>query len=234
MNDLRETLVEVVWAIMPMAVFIIVLKVIFFDVTLQGMQHLISGTIMTILGLGLFLAGVRVGIVPVGERMGSQLPRTGSLVYLLAFVLLLGFAATMAEPDVRVIAAQMANAGQGYVTRTQLIMSTSVGLGSFLTIAMARMFGNRPLAWFLTCGYGLVAILSLVAPPEAFAIALDLGGVTTGPLTLPFILALNMGLASVLGGRSTMEHSFGTVALASIGPIVAILILGIAVEMGVL
>lgn len=234
MEDLRETLVEVVGAILPMGAFILILKVVFFDITPDGMWHLLAGTGMTIAGLGLFLVGVRVGIVPVGEKLGSRLPTIGSLAILLAFVLLLGFAATVAEPDVRVIAAQMEDAARHYVTMNQLILSTALGLGIFLTVAMARMLGRSSLAWFLTGGYGLVAVLSLVAPRQVFAIALDLGGVTTGPLTLPFILALNMGLASVLGGRSTVEHSFGTVALASIGPIIAILILGIALEMGLL
>lgn len=234
MRDLRETVIEVLWAIAPMAVMIIVLKLTFFQVTLENLWHFFAGTGMTILGLALFLAGARLGILPVGERMGSQLPRAGNIAYLLVFVFLLGFAATVAEPDVRVIARQMADAGGDYVTRDQLVLSTSLGLGSFLTVAMVRMFSRCPLVWFLTGGYGLVALLALVAPPEVFSLALDLGGVTTGPLTLPFILAFNVGLASVLGGRSTVEHSFGTVALASIGPIIAVLLLGIAIEMGVL
>lgn len=234
MSNFRHTFAEPLWAIMPMAVFIVILKVTFFEVTLDGLLHLIAGTAMTVLGLVLFLAGARVGILPVGERLGSRLPRLNSLAYLFLFVLFLGFAATVAEPDVRVAAQQIADAADGYVTRDQLILSTAIGLGSFLVIAMARMLGNRPLSWFLTGGYGLVALLALVAPPEVFAIAFDLGGVTTGPLTLPLVLALNMGLASVLGGRSTVEYSFGTVALASIGSIITVLLLGIAIQMGVL
>lgn len=234
MDDLRETFSEVLWAILPMGLFIAVLKGSFFRVAPEDVIHFLLGTAMTVAGLGLFLAGARLGIIPVGEQMGSRLPRVSNLYYLIVFVILMGFAATVAEPDVRVIARQMEDAAQGYVTRDQLIFSTAIGLGGFLSVAMARMLTNLSLAWFLTAGYGLAAILSLLAPPQVFAIALDLGGVTTGPLTLPFILAFNMGLASVLGGRSTVEHSFGTVALASIGPILAILLLGIAIDLGVL
>jgi len=135
--------------------------------------------------------------------------------------------ATVAEPDVRVLAHQVDIVSEGQIGKTPLILTVALGIGFFVAMAVLRIILGLPIAYVLGGGYLLVLVLSLFTPPDFVPIAFDAGGVTTGPVTVPFILALGIGTASVLGGKSSIADGFGLVGLASIGPVIGVMLLGL-------
>lgn len=227
MDEIKDVALEIIQAILPITVLVITLQLIFFENPVPVVAQFVVGVIMVSLGLGLFLLGVKIGLLPLGEMIGSELPQRGSMLLLLFFTLFLGIAVTMAEPDVRVLAHQIDAVSDGEITKNVLITFVAVGVGIFMAIAAARVVLGVPMSYILIGGYTAVFILSAFVPPHFVPISFDSGGVTTGPMTVPFILALGVGLTSVLGGKSSMSDSFGFVALASIGPVLAVMLLGV-------
>lgn len=179
------------------------------------------------IGLILFLLGVNVGLLPVGEMIGSALSKTRKLWIIVFFGFLLGIVVTVAEPDVRVLSHQVDQVSSGEIPRSILILAVSLGVGIFVALAMIRIVFSINIVYILACGYGIIFLLAAFSPPQFVPISFDSGGVTTGPLTVPFILALGVGVASVMRGKSSSSDSFGLVALASIGPILSVLLLGV-------
>lgn len=185
------------------------------------------GVIMVLLGLFLFLLGVEIGLLPLGEHIGAFLPKTGKIWVVLFFGFLLGFVVTVAEPDVRVLASQIDIVSSGTIPKNILIYTVALGVAFFVGLAMLRIILNIPMVWLLLGSYIVVFALAAFTPSTFIPISFDSGGVTTGPMTVPFILALGVGVASVLRGKSASHDGFGLVALASIGPILAVLTLGV-------
>ncbi|ADL07374.1 protein of unknown function DUF1538 [Thermosediminibacter oceani DSM 16646] len=132
-----------------------------------------------------------------------------------------------AEPDVQVLAAQVDAVSDGAINKFIIVTAVACGVGIFVSLALLRIFLRIPINYLLVIGYALVFLLALVTAPEFVAVSFDAGGVTTGPMTVPFILALGVGVASVTGKRTSSSDSFGLIALASIGPILAVLLLGV-------
>jgi len=227
MDDIKEIGKELVQAILPVVVMVITIQLILFDDPLYKILQFTIGAIMVTVGLGLFLIGVKVGLLPLGEIIGSELPQRGSLLLLLFFTLLLGIAVTVAEPDVRVLAYQIDSVSDGGISKSVLIAFVGVGVGLFMAIAAARVLLGIPISYVLIISYIAVFALSAFVPPNFIPISFDSGGVTTGPMTVPFIIALGVGITSVIGGKSSLGDSFGFVALASIGPVLAVMLLGV-------
>jgi len=227
MEHWRESFKEVLAVTAPIALAILVLRLIFLDADLVSVSRVILGSLMAILGLGLFLTGARAGILPFGEYLGAKMPQYGSLVLLLVFGVILGFAITVAEPDVRVLESQVEGASPGTFPSGSLIIAIGAGVALFVGISLYRTAVQAPLARFIVPGYLALFLLAIFTPPEYIPVAFDSGGVTTGPLTVPFIIAFSVGVASVLGRRAGVSDSFGIVALASIGPVGAVLLLGL-------
>jgi len=178
-------------------------------------------------GLFLFLLGVQIGLLPMGELIGSAVARQGKLWLLVLFGFILGFVVTVAEPDVRVLALQVDLVSGGAISRSVLVYTIALGLAIFVALAMLRTVFNIPLVYLLISGYGLIFAIATIAPPHFIPVSFDAGGVTTGPMAVPFILALGVGVTAVLGGKRTTADRFGLVALASIGPVLAVLLLGV-------
>ena len=191
------------------------------------LAQFIVGGILLIIGLGVFLIGADIGMVPFGQRVGSALTKRRSLGLILIASFIIGFAITIAEPDVQVLADQVASVAPS-VNRTLLLVMIAVGVGLFLVIAMVRVVMQISLPLLLTVFYALVFIVCAFADPAFVSIAFDSGGATTGPITVPFIMAMGLGVAAAVkksddGG----DNSFGFVGLASIGPIAAVAVMGI-------
>lgn len=212
--------------VLPISVVVFILQFTIIWVDWVIFAQFIIGLIMVVAGLILFLLGVHVGLLPIGERIGSALPQTGKLWLVLLFSFILGFVVTVAEPDVRVLASYVDTASDGAVDRSILVYSVALGLAIFVSVAMAKIIFSIPIIYIITAGYIVVFSLAWFSSPEFLPISFDAGGVTTGPMAVPFILALGVGVASVLKGKSGSGDGFGLVALASIGPIIAVLILG--------
>lgn len=227
MKDLIETFYEVLQAVLPAIIVIVLMQFFIVQMPIEIILQFIVGVLMVTAGFFLFVLGVRIGLLPIGETIGGELPNRGSIILLIVFAFILGFAVTVAEPDVRVLAHQIDFASDGQMDRNILIMATAVGVGIFVALAMVRIVLGVPIAYLLGPGYVLILIVSFFVPPEFVPIAFDAGGVTTGPLTVPFILALGIGLSSVLGGRSSINDGFGIIGLASIGPVLAVMLLGV-------
>jgi hypothetical protein len=226
MQNLTETIQEVVQAVAPIAVVIFVLQFTIIWLPWTSFVQFLIGLVMVTMGLIFFLLGVHVGLLPIGELIGAALPKTGKVWLVVLFSFILGFAATVAEPDVRVLATQVDTVSGGDISRMTLVYAVAIGLGFFVALAMLKIIFNIPIRYLLTAGYSVAFILALFAPTHYIPISFDSGGVTTGPMAVPFILALGVGVASVLRGKSASGDGFGLVALASIGPIIAVLILG--------
>lgn len=226
MATISETVHEVIMGVLPITVVVFLLQFTIIWVEWPIFIQFVAGTIMVVAGLILFLLGVHIGLLPIGERIGSALPKTGKLWIILLFSFILGFVVTVAEPDVRVLASYVDTASEGAVERNLLVYAVALGLAFFVMIAMVKIIFGIPIIYILTAGYALVFVLAWFSEPTFLPISFDSGGVTTGPMAVPFILALGVGVASVLKGKSGSGDGFGLIALASIGPIIAVLILG--------
>lgn len=183
--------------------------------------------LLLVFGIGLFNLGADLAMTPMGSHVGSGLTKTKSLKLLLIVCFALGFFITIAEPDLTVLASQV----KDVINSTLLIVFVGVGVGLFLLIAILKIVFKRQLASLLMFFYMLIfALASLLITSgneELLALSFDSGGVTTGPITVPFLMALGVGIATTIGGKRANENSFGIIALCSVGPIISVMILGI-------
>lgn len=217
---------EVIYAVLPVTLFTITLQVVL-GLPVEVMVQFLIGATMVTAGLVLFLLGVHLGLLRVGESIGGALTRTGRVAVLIPVAVLLGLVVTVAEPDVRVLATQVDIVFGGAVPKHVLIAAVAVGVALWVGLAMVRIVLGYPLKYFLAVGYGLVFVLATFTPAEFLGVSLDAGGVTTGPMTVPFLIALGLGAVGSMGARSASTDGFGLIALASIGPILAVLLLGV-------
>lgn len=227
MESIKEKIFEVFFAVLPVTVVVVIIQLLFIRLPLAALFQFLVGAVMVTAGLIFFLVGVHFGLLPIGELIGAEFPKRGKawLVILLGFVV--GFVVTAAEPDVRVLALQVNLVSGGAISKYLLIYTVALGVAIFLALAMMRIIFDIPLLYLLAAGYGLVFLLAAFTPAHFVPISFDAGGVTTGPLTVPFIIALGVGVVSVLGGKSVSSEGFGLVALASIGPVLAVMLLGV-------
>lgn len=226
-KNIRKNIIEVVQAVIPLTIVVILLQVFLISMPWVLFSRFMIGTLMVMIGLFLFLQGVKIGLLPMGEAIGAELPKRGSMFFLLFFAFILGFMVTLAEPDVWVLVGYVDIASEGLVNRYILVVFVALGVGIFVTMAILRIVLNIPIAYLLAGGYILILVLSFFTPADFVPISFDAGGVTTGPVTVPFILALGIGVSAVLGGRSSLHDGFGLIGLASIGPVLGVMILGI-------
>lgn len=221
---------EVFKAILPLTVVIIVMQVALVRMPVSTFLQFLAGAVMVVGGMTLFLVGIETGILPMGEAIGSELPKRRSLALILGIAFVIGFAATIAEPDVIVLASQIDEVSQGSISHSLLVYVIGIGIAFFVAMAMLRIVLGFRMAYLLMAGYALVIVLSFFTPREYVPVAFDAGGVTTGPMTVPIILSLGLGFSSVLSGRSAISDGFGLIGLASTGPILAVMIMGMVVS----
>ena len=176
------------------------------------------GSILIIVGMGLFTLGAETSMTPIGNRIGTALTKSRNLPLILLVSLVLGFSITIAEPDLQVLAETVP-----HINNTVLLVTVGLGVGFFLAVCMLRIIRGIRLRWLLLLFYGVVFVL---ADSDFLSVAFDSGGVTTGPMTVPFILALGVGVSNIRSDQKAEADSFGLVALCSIGPILAVLVLG--------
>lgn len=227
LEKLKETFVS----IGPIALIVLLLN---WTITPLGdgmTLTFIVSAIFTIVGLALFLLGADIGIIPMGEKAGSALTSKKNLPLLLIASFIIGFIITIAEPDVQVLAGQVSSVNPNIKSITLLIM-IAVGIGFFVSLGLLRTVLQVPIKILYVGFYVIVFILAFVAPKEYFAISFDASGATTGPMTVPFIMALGMGVAAVKSNKNSdsKADNFGLTGLASIGPIFAVLIMGLVMS----
>lgn len=206
---------------MPLAVIVFVLCFFFVPVSADVMLSFIIGTLMVITGMSFFNIGSESAMTPIGNRIGTTLTKTKKLFLILILSLVLGFAVTIAEPDLQVLANTVP-----HINNAVLLITVGVGVGLFLAVSMLRIITGVKLRWLLMVFYAAIFILASFTDETFLGVAFDSGGVTTGPMTVPFILALGVGVSNIRSDKKAEADSFGLVALCSIGPVLAVLILG--------
>ena len=228
MRELRDKIVEALVSALPITVIVYILALTpLVDLSTAELLTFTVGAVLLILGIGLFNLGADLAMTPMGTHVGAGLSRQKKLSLLLCVCFVLGVLITVAEPDLQVLANQVSAVMNG----TLLIYTGGIGVGAFLVIAVMKIVFKQSLSHILMLFYMLLfalALMLVVNGNEALLpMAFDSGGVTTGPITVPFIMALGVGISAVLGDRRSKENSFGLVALCSVGPILAVLVLGI-------
>ena len=211
---LREKLLEALQAVLPIAAIMLVLCFSIAPVSPSILLCFLLGAAMIIVGIMFFTLGAEMSMTPMGERVGSMLTRSQNLFLIIGVGFLLGFLITISEPDLQVLANQVPS-----IPNMTLILSVAVGVGIFLVMAFLRMLLGIPLPRLLVIFYAAIFLLAAFVPKEFLAVAFDSGGVTTGPMTVPFIMALGVGVSAIRSDRHAADDSFGLVALCSVGPI---------------
>jgi len=221
-NILKEKLKESLVSVLPIAALVFIICFLIVPVPNSALLAFILGAMLLVIGMGLFTLGTDMAMTPIGEYVGAALTRSRK-VWLIALVgLILGILITIAEPDLQVLAEQVPN-----VPNLTLILAVAIGVGLFLVMALLRILLKIRLKYILAVFYIAVFILAQFVPKSFLAVAFDSGGVTTGPMTVPFILALGVGVSAIRSDKDAESDSFGLVALCSIGPILAVMILGL-------
>lgn len=217
-----EKLKEALTAVSPTIGIVLLLSFTIAPIPPSILLLLLFGAVLLIIGMMFFTLGAELAMTPVGEKIGTRIANSRNLGIVLLLCFLLGFIITISEPDLQVLAEQVPS-----VPNAVLILAVAVGVGFFLMIAMLRMLFSKTLRSLLILFYLLVFVLAFFVQDDFLAVAFDSGGVTTGPMTVPFIMALGVGFAAVRSDKHAEDDSFGLVSLCSIGPILAVLLLGL-------
>ena len=212
---------EGVAAVLPIALIVMALCFTVAPIPNDLMLAFVIGTVMLIVGMGLFTYGAEASMTPIGNHIGAKLTQSRKLGLILSVSFLLGVIITIAEPDLQVLAGNVP-----HINSDVLVLTVSAGVGFFLLLCMLRILLGIQLRWLLLAFYAVVFVLAGLSNANFLSVAFDSGGVTTGPMTVPFIMALGVGVSSIRSDKNAQSDSFGLVALCSVGPILAVLILG--------
>lgn len=219
---LREKLKEALTAVLPIIGIVLLLCFTIAPISPSILLCFLLGAVLLITGMMFFTLGAEMAMTPMGERVGTCMTRTRKLWVMILLAFLLGFIITISEPDLQVLANQVPS-----IPNMILIMAVACGVGVFLVIALMRMLFGIALPPMLIFFYAIVFVLAWFVPDSFQSVAFDSGGVTTGPMTVPFIMALGVGVSAIRSDRHAADDSFGLVALCSIGPILAVLVLAL-------
>ncbi|MBQ9760328.1 MAG: DUF1538 domain-containing protein [Clostridia bacterium] len=220
---IKAKLLESLQSIWPIAAVVAILSITISPMEPGTFLLFLIGVFCLIIGLSIFTIGAELSMQPLGSKLGSTLASSGK-VWLIALVsLVIGIMVTISEPDLQILAKQVSRD----IPELALILAVSVGVGIFLVIAMLRMIFHISLNKLLIVFYAIVFVLCFFVPKDFWAMAFDSGGVTTGPMTVPFIMAIGAGVSSMRTDKDGHDDAFGLVALCSVGPIIAVMVLGI-------
>jgi len=222
-----QTVAEVALALTPLLLFFIFFQIFFLKLPREKFLNILKGVLLAFFGLVFFLQGVNMVFFPVGEIIGLTLASLHDNWLLIPIGFLMGFAVTFAEPTVRILNMEVEKVTSGSVPQKVMLYTLSIGVAVSTALAMLRVLTGWHLYYFLVPGYLLALVLFRYSSPAFIAIAFDAGAVSTGPMTVTFILAIAVGAASVLEGRNPLIDGFGLVSLVFMTPILTVLILGV-------
>ena len=225
MNSIKSKILESLKSILPIALIVIALSFTITPLSADHMLLFLMGTVFLVFGMSLFNVGAEMSMQQLGVKIGSSIASSGK-IWLIAFVsFIIGVIVTVSEPDLQILATQVPG-----VKNFLLIITVSVGVGVFLMIALLRIVFKVSLNVILVVFYITAFVISFFLPETFRPLAFDSGGVTTGPMTVPFIMSIGAGVSSTRSGAGTRDDSFGITALCSIGPIISVLVLGICIN----
>ena len=221
-TKLSAKLKEALKAVLPIIGIVLVLSFTIAPIPPSILLLFLFGAVLLVVGMMFFTLGAELSMTPMGEKIGTKMANSRHIGVVLLLCFMLGFVITVSEPDLQVLAEQVPS-----IPNRILIMSVAGGVGLFLVVVMLRMLLSKSLSALLIVFYRIVFVLAFFIPKDFLTVAFDSGGVTTGPMTVPFIMALGVGFAAVRSDRHAEDDSFGLVALCSVGPILAVLLLGL-------
>lgn len=220
-SKLIEKSKETLKAVVPIILIVLLLSFTIAPISPDILMEFLIGAVMLIVGMLFFSIGAEMAMTPMGERVGTTMTKSRKLFVMIVVSFALGFVITISEPDLQVLAQQVPS-----IPNLILIVAVAVGVGLFLVFALLRMLLRIPLPPMLLLFYAMLFALAAFVPKDFLAVAFDSGGVTTGPMTVPFIMAFGIGISAIRSDKHAAEDSFGLVSLCSVGPIIAVLILG--------
>ena len=231
MRVLLEKAKEVLSAVLPIVIIVIILNFTLAPIPNILLFQFILGALFIVLGLSILLFGIEIGVLPFGNHMGKSFLKSNKMWYVVFVGFLLGFFVNIAEPDLQVLAAQVSSVMGGFIPAIAILVAVSVGTGVMLSLGIVRIVKSIPLHMLLLVTYGIIFLLAIFSSSDMFAIGFDASGATTGALTVPLVLALSVGVASMKkNSKSSEEDSFGLVGVMSTGAILGVLILNLFVK----
>ncbi len=225
-------LLEVASALLPLVAVFIIFQLFFLHLPRERVVQILFGVAITFVGLSLFLQGVNVGFLPTGASIGQQFGQLSNSWIIIPIGIALGFVITIAEPAVRVLNYEVEDVSGGYVPQKVMLYTICVGVSLAIGIAMVKILYGIPLLYIVIPGYLLGLILILRSSPTFISVAFDSGSVATGPLTVTFMMAMTVGIASGIDGRDPLLDGFGMISLVALAPILSVLILGVLFKGG--
>ncbi len=225
LHILKEKWMEALTSVLPVSAIVLLLSLTIAPMQLSVFLSFLFGSVLLVFGMGLFTLGAETAMTPMGEYVGSNLTKMKKIWLLIPLSFFVGLLITISEPDLQVLSRYAPS-----IDTNVLIWSVGVGVGVFLVLAMLRILFNIKLRILLLISYIIVFGMAIFVKPDFWPIAFDAGGVTTGPMTVPFIMALGAGVSAIRSDKDNAADSFGLVALCSVGPIMAVLFLGLVLE----
>ncbi|MGB6407547.1 MAG: DUF1538 domain-containing protein [Planococcus donghaensis] len=223
----QTVMLEVSIALLPLIAFFAAFQIFLLKLPMQRVLQVGLGFILTFFGLSFFIQGVHVGFMPIGTMIGERLGSRDYKWVLIPIGFVLGFSATFAEPAVSIMTDEVDQETGGYISRKMMLYTLSMGVGISIALSMLRILTGWSLWYFIIPGYLLAFILVFFSTQTFIGIAFDSGGVATGPMTVTFLVAVSVGISSVIKGSNPLTDGFGMIALVALTPIIAVLILGI-------
>ena len=220
-SNFKEKFMETLKAVLPILIIVLLLCFSIAPIPPSILMTFLTGATLLIVGMLFFNVGVELSMTPIGEKVGSIITRSKSVFVMVLISFIMGFVITISEPDLQVLAQQVPS-----VPNLTLIMAVALGVAVFLVISILRMLFGIPLSYLLLFFYAVIFGIVCFVPADFLAVAFDSGGVTTGPMTVPFIMAFGIGISAIRSDRHAEDDSFGLVSMCSIGPILAVLLLG--------
>ncbi|SHN27816.1 Protein of unknown function [Gracilibacillus kekensis] len=228
MNILMAKLLEVVLAVLPITLIVVILNFTLTSLDVSLIIRFLIGAVLIIIGLSIFLLGVDIGITPIGKHMGKAIAKSNKLWIVIVSGLCLGFIISIAEPDLHILAGQVELVTAGSVSKFMIVIVVSIGIAALLALGLIRIVHNIPLFKLLTVLYGIVLVIAIFTSPQFLAISFDASGATTGALTVPFVLALSIGISILKkDSKASEKDSFGLVAVVSVGAIITVMLMSI-------
>jgi len=227
LEEIGATAWSVVLAVLPLAVLFMLFQIFLLNLPRRDVRQILTGTVVAAVGLFLFLLGVGFGFMPFGWAIGEALGALPRKWLLLPAGLFLGFVTTWGEPAVRILADQVDAASNGAIRQALVLYAICIGVSGFVGIGLLRIAYDIPLLYILVPGYTLATILVWLSDQDFVAIAVDAGGVATGPLANTFLLALALGASASTGSQNPIIQGLGLVALIALAPMISVMALGL-------
>ncbi len=228
MSVLFKKMKEAMFSVIPIVLLVLILNFTVSPLEISQLIRFLIGALLIILGLSVFLLGVELGIDKIGQHMGSTIAKSNKIWIVVVAGILLGFIISIAEPDLQILAGQVDTVTSGLISKLSIVLIVSLGIAVLLSLGLVRIVYNLPLNKMLTVLYGIILVLAFFTSSEFMSISFDASGATTGALTVPFILALALGVSSLKkDSKASEKDSFGLVAVTSTGAIIAVMIMSI-------